>query len=241
MLVSGAIGRVTNARVWLLTDYAAHPRGPLTWRYSLASGGHGVLGDLASHGIDLVRYLLGDLESLVADTAVFHATRPVAAPGGIGHQGAVDDPDAPTGEVENEDWVSALLRTRSGVRVLFECSRVSVGDQNAYGFEVHGTEGRLAWDFRRPGELQVATGGYQDLATATVFAGPGDGDYAAFQPGAAIAMSYDDLKVVECATLVRSIEARSPQGATLSDAVRSAEALDAVVQSATSGAWVSLV
>jgi predicted dehydrogenase len=240
LLTSGAIGRVTNAYVRLLTDYAAHPRGPLSWRYTLASGGHGVLGDLASHGIDLVRYLLGDLDSLVADTAVFHSARPVALAGGIGHQGAVEDPDARTGEVENEDYVAALLRTRAGVRVLFECSRVSVGDQNAYGFEVHGTEGRLAWDFRRPGELLVATGGYQDVATTTVYAAPGDGDFAAFQPGAGIAMSYDDLKVVECAALVKSIEGRSPQGATVADAVRSAEALEAVVESTASRSWVSL-
>jgi len=240
LIASGAIGRVTNAYVRLLTDYAAHPRGPLSWRYTLASGGHGVLGDLASHGVDLVRYLLGDLERLVADTAVFHQQRPIAVSGGIGHQGAVEDPNAATGEVENEDYLSALLRTRSGTRVLFEASRVSVGDQNTYGFEIHGTEGRLTWDFRRQGELLVAAGGYQDVSTTTAYAAPGDGDHGAFQPGAGLALSYDDLKVIECASLVRSIAARSPQGATLTDAVRSAEALDAVVESAASGTWVSL-
>jgi predicted dehydrogenase len=53
-------------------------------------------------------------------------------------------------------------------------------------------------------------------------------------------MSYDDLKVIECASLVRSIQAHSPHGATLTDAVRSAEALDAVVESAASGTWVAL-
>ena len=31
--------------------------------------------------------------------------------------------------------------------------RVSVGEQNNYGFEVHGTQGAVMWDFRRMGEL----------------------------------------------------------------------------------------
>ena len=41
---------------------------------------------------------------------------------------------------------------------MLEASRVSVGDQNNYGFEVRGTKGFLAWDFRRMGELLVSLG-----------------------------------------------------------------------------------
>ena len=35
---------------------------------------------------------------------------------------------------------------------------VSVGEQNNYGFEVHGTQGAVFWDFRLMGELGVSTG-----------------------------------------------------------------------------------
>ena len=58
---SGQIGVPTHARVQLLTDYAAHPGSPLSWRYAVDRGGHGVLGDLASHGVDLLRFVLGDV------------------------------------------------------------------------------------------------------------------------------------------------------------------------------------
>ncbi len=236
----GAIGTPTHARVALLTDYAAHPRGFLSWRFNRASGGSGVLGDLASHGVDLVRFLLGDLERLVADTAVFVPRRPVPAAGGS-HYAVADAADGEWGDVENEDYVTALLRTRAGVRVTLEASRVSAGDQNAYGFAVHGTRGRLAWDFRRPGELAVSVGeDYTNQPTSTVLAGPGDGDYASFQPGAGIAMSYDDTKVVEAARLLRSIRTGTPYGATAQDAVRSAEALEAMQRSAAAGTWISL-
>jgi predicted dehydrogenase len=235
------IGTPTHASVRLLTDYAAHPGGALSWRFNLAQGGHGVLGDLASHGVDLVRYLLGDLEALVADTAVFIPSRPLATPGASHY--AVVEPGAEVarGDVENEDYVCAVLRTRSQVRVLFEASRVGVGDQNNYGFLIHGTKGQVGWDFRRSDELAVSVGDvYQSQPTCTTFTGPGDGEYARFQPGAGIAVSYDDSKVIEAAGFLRSVLDGRPHGATLEDAVRSAEALDAMVRSTESRAWVDL-
>jgi len=51
--------------------------------------------------------------------------------------------------VENEDYVTSLLRFASGARGVLETSRVSVGEQNNHGFEIHGTEGAVFWDFRR--------------------------------------------------------------------------------------------
>jgi predicted dehydrogenase len=124
---------------------------------------------------------------------------------------------------------------------VLEASRVAVGEQNTYGFEIHGTAGRLAWDFRRMGELAVARGAVaQDLSTSTVFAGPGDGDLAAFQPGAGMAMGYDDLKVIEARDFLHSIAAGRSSGAELTDAVHAAVTLDALAASAASGAWVAV-
>ena len=119
------------------------------------------------------------------------------------------------GPVENEDYVSSLLRFASGARGTLEASRVAVGEQNNYGFEIHGTKGAVFWDFRRMGELGVSTGTtYQDQPVSTVYVGPADGDYAAFQPGSAISMGYDDLKVIEAYNFLRSIAEGKPYGAT---------------------------
>ena len=240
LIRAGALGEVTHARVQLFSDYAAHPEGALGWRFERATGGAGVLGDLASHGVDLVRFLLGDVDRLVADTAVFVPTRP--RPVGAGDHFARGGGEP--GAVENDDFVAALLRTRSGARVTLAASRVAVGEQNAYSFSLHGSRGSLAWDFRRMGELQVAVNDgvtdYQDVPTATVLVGPGHGELGAFQPGAGIAMSYDDLKVVEAARFVRAAVGGERVGATVADAVRAAEVLDAVAESARTGAWVSV-
>lgn len=242
MLAAGELGTVTHARIRLFSDYAAHPDAALTWRYERARGGNGVLGDLASHGVDLACHLLGPIDSLAADTAVFLPERPRPTGATVGHAQAA--PGGETGPVENEDYVSCLLRFASGARGVLEACRVSVGEQNSYGFEIHATKGAVSWDFRRMNELRVSratpAAAYQDQPVTLVHAGPGDGDFAAFQPGAAIAMGYDDLKVVEASRFLRAVADGTPHGATLADAVRAAEALDAMSRSAADGGWVRL-
>ena len=238
LIAAGELGSITHARFRLFSDYAAHPEGALSWRFERERGGSGVLGDLASHGVDLARYLLGDIDSLVSDTATFLTAR--ARPTGP-TSGHVRAAGGELGLVENEDYVSSLLRFASGARGTLEASRVAVGEQNNYGFEIHGTKGAVFWDFRRMGELGVGTGTtYQDQPVSTLYVGPGHGEYAAFQPGSATSMGYDDLKVIEAFNFLRSIVEGTPYGSTLDDAVRSATALDAMAESAATGNWVSL-
>ena len=238
MIDDGELGSITHARFRLLSDYAAHPEGALTWRYERERGGSGVLGDLAAHGVDLAWYLLGDIDSVVADTAIFLAERARPTGATAGHTRATG---GEMGPVENEDYVSSQLRFTSGARVILEASRIAVGEQNNYGFEIHGTKGAVFWDYRRMNELGVSLGTtYQDQGVNTVYVGPGHGHYAAFQPGSANAMGYDDLKVIEAYNFLRSIAEKTPYGTTLHDAVRSAAALDAMAQSAESGTWVKV-
>jgi predicted dehydrogenase len=185
--------------------------------------------------VDLVRHLLGDVDSVVADTAIFIPQRPVPTEATSGHQLAAG---GRRDEVENEDYVFAQLRLSSGARCTVEASRVSVGEQNAYGFEIHGTKGMVGWDFRRIGELRVGTGSvFQDQPVTTRYVGPGDGEYAAFQPGSAIALGYDDLKVIEAQRFLRSIATGHPHGATIWDAVRTAQVIEAITESVRTGTW----
>ena len=238
LVAEGRLGSVTHARFRLFSDYAAHPEGALTWRYERARGGSGVLGDLAAHGVDLVWHLLGPIDAVVADTALFvpERARPTAAT--AGHARAAG---GELGQVENDDYVASLLRLASGARVVLEASRVAVGEQNSYGFEIHGTRGAVLWDFRRMNELAVSLGdAYQDQPVSTVYVGPGHGLYAAFQPGSGIAMGFDDLKVIEASSFLRSIADGTPHGTTLTDAVRSAATLDAMARSAETGTWVEV-
>jgi predicted dehydrogenase len=236
LIGDGAIGRVTNADFWLFSDYAAHPRRALSWRFERDLGGPGVLSDLGSHAVDLARFLIGEITDVVADTATFITQRPASS--GPGSHFAIAE-GSELGAVENEDYLGGLVRFANGARGSIRSSRVSVGDQCRYGFTVHGTRGFVGWDFRRLGELVISAGSdYLDQAASTLYVGPDHGEFGAFQPGAGIAMGYDDLKVVEAAQFLTAIADGTPRGATLADAVATAAVLDSLSESAAARRWV---
>ena len=238
LIRDGRLGAIEHVTIRLLADYAAHPDAGLTWRFRSEWAGSGVLGDLVSHGVDLARYLAGEITELIGDQATFLGSRPLVG-AAAGRSTRVSG--GARGDVENEDYVAVLLRFAGGARGVLESSRVAVGEQCRYEIEVHGERGALAWDFRRMGELRVALDqDYTDAAYATLFCRPGDGELGAFQPGSGIAMGFDDLKVVELHRLVTSIATGQPGGATIEDAVRAAELVDAIADSANRRAWVTV-
>lgn len=237
LVKSGDLGRITNVRVWLIADYASSPKGPLTWRYELARAGHGVVGDLMSHGIDLAQYVVGRVASVTALTDTFIGQRPFALSQGVGH--AAVQVSEETGPVENEDYVSLLARFEGGVVGTFESSRVAVGPRSSYRIEVFGTEGSARWDFEDMNYLDVCIddGGPNHGYTHVAAGGPGFGDYARFQPGPGISMSYDDLKVVEGKLFIESVLTGAQLAPSAADAWSAAAVDEAIVASAADGQW----
>lgn len=237
LVQTGRLGSLQTVEVRFMADYAAHPQGALSWRFINEQAGSGVLGDLASHAADLARYVAGDVAEVIADDGRFITGRPLAAGAGSHFGRGVE---GTLGEVENEDYVGALLRFTSGARGTLTASRTAVGEQCSYEIAVHGDRGALAWDFRRMGELRTClSDDYQDASYTTVFVNPTHGELGAFQPGAGIAMGYDDLKVIEAYRLASSIVAGKPVGATIHDALLAARTVDAMQASITERRWVT--
>jgi predicted dehydrogenase len=238
LVASGRIGEVRHVRVQMLGDYCAHPQGARTWRFVQELAGSGVVGDLASHGLDLAQYVVGPVTAVLAETSTFITERPEAIGASSHFSRGADGPLLP---VENEDHVLAMLRFASGARGFLEASRASVGEQNSYAVEVHGSTGSLAWDFRRMGELQLCLDqDYQAASWATHRVGPDDGEAGAFQPDTAIPLSFDDLKVIEAKRLLSSIVTGSPDGATIADMVVAARLVDATLRSDAEKRWITL-
>lgn len=240
LVAAGRLGRITNVRCWLIADYASSPQGPLTWRYDRARGGSGVIGDLLSHGVDLVQHVTGQrLTEVSATTDVFIPDRPLPLGTGVGH-GAVAVSEE-RGPVENEDWVAALGRLSGGAHTTLESSRVARGHRSDYALEVFGTEGSARWSFTRMNEFEVMIGeGGTEHGYTTVLAGPGHGEYSRFQPGPGIPMSFDDLKVIEAAAFLSDAALGTQLAPNAADGVRAAETCEAIVRSAASRAWESV-
>ena len=237
MVRSGALGRITNVRVWFIADYNSSPKGPLTWRASREKAGAGVVPDLMSHGADLAQYIIGRIASVTAITDTFITERPIPTKMGIGHSGFEIGDDL--GPVENEDYVGMLVRFDNGVIGTMESSRVSVGPRAEYVVEVYGTSGSARWNFERLNELEVCTtvDGGPTQGYTRVMAGPEWGEWSRFQPAIGTSMGFDDMKSIEAAQFLRSVLTGDQHAPSAADAWCAAEVDEAVVASAADGQW----
>jgi predicted dehydrogenase len=131
LIASGAIGEIWHFRGTYRQSWGADPAAAGAWRFKAARSGGGALGDLASHTIDLARYLVGDLASISAEMATFFPGREV------------------------DDAVAAAVRFEGGAIGTIEATRFATGNANRHTFEVNGADGDVGFDMERPGELWV--------------------------------------------------------------------------------------
>jgi predicted dehydrogenase len=245
LVAQGALGRITNVRAVFFSGYAAEPKGALSWRFKRELAGSGALGDLLSHVVDLVSYLVGPIAEVSALTSTIYAERPILPMGSDTHFAVIEDGEL--GPVENDDYAAALVRfapTAQGPGAVgtLEASRTIVGPQCGLGFELYGTDGSAVWAFEQMNELRVCLGrGGPHQGYTTVLGNPHLGDYARFQPGPGIAMGYDDLKVIEAKKFLVAVTGGERRNATIEDAHAVAEVIAAAEASAASGTWQAVL
>jgi predicted dehydrogenase len=232
LLAAGELGDVNHFRMQFIASYSANPRGALSWRFSRELSGYGILSDLGSHAIDLAQFLCGPIARTTATSAILIPQRPKVEMGTGTHFSVVEG-DVELGPVENEDWCAALVEFESGLKGTIELSRVVVGAEARYWFEISGTRGAVAWNFERMNELELNRGeGY-----ARILMGPLHPDFARFQPGQGIPMGYDDLKVIEAYRFLQSVADGVQREPGVREIAAAACVLDAIARSFGSGRW----
>lgn len=139
LIAGGRLGEIRHLRVFYAQDWLSDPEAPMSWRLRRDTAGSGALGDLASHAIDQVHFLLGDhVTALTASTRTFVPRRP-------GRSGLED--------VTVDDAAWATLFLASGTVANLEVSRVATGRKNALRIEIFGSGGSLVFDLECPNEL----------------------------------------------------------------------------------------
>jgi predicted dehydrogenase len=154
---SGAMGRILHFNGHYWCDYAADPRGPMSWRYK-GGLGSGALADIGSHLVDLAEFLGGPIEAVHgAVLSTFIKERALPAGAAVGHAAAaLSDVVEP---VENEDLVSFSATFSSGAVATMSASRMAAGLANGLGFELFAENAAATFDLGRAGEF-----GYFDRA-----------------------------------------------------------------------------
>ena len=139
LIAEGRLGAIRHVRAAYLQDWLVDPDSPMTWRLNKETAGSGALGDIASHAIDQVLFLLGDSVTEVSGRLhTFVDSRPGA-----------DGPEHVT--VDDAAW--ATLTLASGALASVEVSRMATGRKNSLKLEIYGEKGSILFDLESINEL----------------------------------------------------------------------------------------
>lgn len=143
LIESGRLGQIYHFRGTYLQDWIVDPSFPLVWRLDKKKAGSGALGDIASHSLDLARFLVGEIQEVCGTLQTFIKERPLP------------NNSKKMGKVTVDDASLALIRFRNGAVGSVEASRFATGRKNYNRFEINGSNGSVAFDLERLNELEV--------------------------------------------------------------------------------------
>ena len=223
LVSEGAIGRPFHiAARWLGGRWAAEGAAA-TWRMDRAQAGHGAMGDMGVHVVDLVRWSFGEFTRVTATMGIPYPAR--SAPG------VSRPPDA-------EDWCVLLGELANGAQVSFTASRAAHG-VNEHTLEAFGSAGSVQYRLAREapgwwaGELRLSRGSALEPVAPGVSV-----------PAVSSAEAFEQIGRGTIAPLVArfldAIRTGAPPSPSLADGVRAQLVLDAAAAAAARGAWVDV-
>jgi predicted dehydrogenase len=154
LIESGALGTIYHWRGAYLQDWIMSPSFPLTWHLQQEKAGGGPLFDLNSHSIDLARYLIGEVDSVMAINKTFIKERPLPGEKSATFTAGNDNENSVMGKVTVDDASFMILNFENGTLGSQDASRFACGRKNYNDFEIYGSKGAVIFNFERMNELQ---------------------------------------------------------------------------------------
>jgi predicted dehydrogenase len=223
MMEAGELGEIYHFRGRYLQEWITDPKFPKVWRLDRKVAGSGALGDLGAHVIDLARYLVGEISSVMGATRTFIK-------------------DRPGGKVDVDDAVEAVVEFEHGALGTIEASRFCLGRKNGMSFEINGSKGSISFDLERLNELQVHLAGTRPENRAqgfrNVLVSEANHPFWEWWWPHGHMIGWEHATVHELHHLLTCIAKNrtvGPHGATLEDGYRASEVCDAILRSASTG------
>ncbi len=224
LIDEGRIGTIRHYRGVYLQDWIVDPEFPRNWRLEKAKAGSGALGDIASHSLDLARYLVGEIAEASGMLKTFIGERPL--PG-----------SATRVPVDVDDAALAMLRFQNGAIGTVEGSRFALGRKNYNRFEINGSTGSIAFDLERLNELEIYIEEGPNSGFRNVLVTDAKHPYLRgwWPPGHLIGYEHSFTHTVK--DLVEAIDQAKLPSPNFEDGVKNQRVLDAIERSSASGRW----
>jgi predicted dehydrogenase len=224
LIEGGRIGEVRHFRGVYLQDWIVDPEFPRVWRLQKSEAGSGALGDIASHVLDLSRFLVGEVTETASLLKTFITERPLP---GSSERAPVDVDDAALN----------LVKFESGAIGTIEATRFATGRKNYLRFEINGSKGSLVFNLERLNELELYIEEGPDSGFRTVLAtDPSHPYFGAWWPPGHI-IGYEHTFTHTVLDLLKGIADGQVPTPNFEDGVRNQRALDAMERAAGSGKW----
>lgn len=217
LIASGMIGQVYHVDMQYFQAWGLpRAQSPLVWRFVKSRTGSGALGDLGCHALDLVRFVTGkEYTRLVGHLGTYVHERQNLD--GVG-----------TGPVDVDDFSNYMTDMEDGISASFQITRFAFGRGNYQRMEIYGSEGAIVY---------------------TLDAHPGEDDVLEVCAGDVYAEGrvFSRLPIPErcCSDQMQSfadivLKKGDGMAATIEDGLKNQRVLDAILESANQGSWVTL-
>lgn len=146
LIDEGYIGEVLTARAYFFDRLIVDPNDPIPWRYNVERSGGGISIDGGAHWIRPMRMMLGEIDSVFADTASLIEN------------------------MEGESLAHAIFRFESGVIASFQALKSDAVSGPIEDFRITGTKGELISERGREGRLMAYTSDHpkgQEIMSST--------------------------------------------------------------------------
>lgn len=239
LIEEGKIGDILNIRCQYLQSWSADPNSPLSWRFQKKISGHGTLGDIASHVIDIAQYLAGDIDEVISIMQTYIDERPVQE-SGVDSLGTVKGGVGSKKEkVDTDDEDLMLLRFANGTVGSLEATRNAWGRHNFIDVEVHGSKGSILFNYERLNELKVCYADDPDTERGfkTIYTSPAHPYGDVTWNIAGMNIGYGELKAIEMYDFAKAIASGEQPSTCFNTAYRVEKVAEACARSSASNSW----
>ena len=155
MVARGDLGKIIHVQGHFFQDWLLHDT-DYNWRLLASEGGKlRAVGDIGTHWIDAVSFILGArVESVFATLETFHKTRKRPL-GEVKSFAKASTAKTISFKVDTEDFASVLMRYDNGVHANAAISQVAAGWKCSLALGIYGSEGSVRWDLQQPNEIHV--------------------------------------------------------------------------------------
>ena len=218
LIEAGRLGQIFHYRGIYQQQWGPDQSRPMNWKMDPERAGHGVIGDLLSHSVDLALFLNGGIGELTAFSHIFFPGRQV------------------------EDAVLSLIQFENGSVGSLEATRYGIGHLNGNAFEIQGERGMLRFDLQDLNRLEyfdaTEAAPLQGVRRITVTDPQHPYGKNFWRPGHVI--GYEHTFIAALGDFLTALSNDEPFHPDFEDGLRVQRVLDAVVRSAGSKLWETI-